>query len=212
MNKKIGLGICLVIIVVGIIMIMTLGLNVGLQYSESTRIQIYMGKEIDIDDFKTTVKETLGQDKVIVEIADEFKDTIVITVKEASDEQIEELITKTNEKYELENEISDLVITNVSAYRVRDIVKPYVAPVIIALCLVTAYLLIIYRKKDLIKVAMFYLLGTVIVSLLFLSVFAITRLPINIYTMPIGLAILMIYTFIATYMISNLPDRTNQKK
>lgn len=211
MNKKIVFIICALIILTGIIMTFTMGFNVGLQYKESNRIQIAIGKEIDKNELKQIAKEVFQTNNVIVEAGDEFQDTFIITVENKNTDQINELIKKTNETYAIQNEIADLVIVHVPAYRIRDIIKPYTVPFAIAVICVTAYFMIIYRKKSIIKMLTIYLLGSLIIELLYFSIIAITRIPMSYLIFPISIFILILYTVFATYKISILPDRMLKK-
>ena len=54
-----------------------------------------------------------------------------ITVKEASEEQINELNQKINEKYGLENKIEDLYVTNNSNVKLKTIANQYKIPIAI---------------------------------------------------------------------------------
>ena len=54
---------------------------------------------------------------------------VQITVKEASEGQINELNTKINEKYELENSIDDVEVVQNANVRLRTLIKPYILPI-----------------------------------------------------------------------------------
>lgn len=105
--KKIAQIILICLVLAGIIVIATLGFNVGVRYGENTQININIGKEFDSKDIKNIAKEVFGNQSVIVEYVEIYKDVVQITVKDATDEQIAELNNKINEKYELSNDLSN---------------------------------------------------------------------------------------------------------
>ena len=61
-----------------------------------------------------------------------------ICIKDITDEQLQQVNTKINEKYNIENTLEDLVVTNVPNTRIRDLVKPYITPVMISLIMYIA--------------------------------------------------------------------------
>ena len=73
---------------------------------------------------------------------------VQITVKEASEEQIKTLNDKINEKYEISNELSNVLVTRQSNVRLRDIVKPYIVPVAIVSVITIVYVMIAFRKLE----------------------------------------------------------------
>ena len=92
--KKIAQIILICLVLAGIIVIATLGFNVGVRYGENTQININIGKEFDSKDIRNIAKEVFGNQSVIVEHVEIYKDVVQITVKDATDEQIEELNEK----------------------------------------------------------------------------------------------------------------------
>ena len=211
-NKKVILGIFLVIILIGIIMTFTIGLNIGLEYAETTRIIINIGEDFDKQDIRQITKEVFEGKTVLIQEVDTFKDSFAITAKEASEEQINSLLEKTNEKYGLENTMEDILITNIPAHRLRDIVKPYIFPTAITTILVLVYIMVMYRKKGLLKVVLTYICGLAAVGLLFLSVLTFTRIPVNTLTMPTALAIEIICILMLMYKIDRFENIVVSKK
>ena len=68
MKKKylIGLLFC-IIIIVGIILTATIGLNLNLMYSNHKSIDIYLEKEFDNNDIYKIAKEVFGNEEVKVQ-------------------------------------------------------------------------------------------------------------------------------------------------
>jgi ABC-type multidrug transport system permease subunit len=116
-----------------------------------------------------------------------------MTVKEISDEQIDSILQKINEKYELElsRDLHTYTIENGNA-RGRDIILPYAFQIIVVTAVVTMYFCIMYKKVGVMKVLGITLGVLAISQLLYLSIIAIIRIPINIFTMPLSLLIFAI--------------------
>lgn len=127
--KKIVQVLLICLIIAGIIVISTAGFNVGLKYSEHTEISINIGSQFNVADIEAITKEVFGNTNVLVQQVELYKDMVQITVKEATEEQISSLNDKINEKYEIENQLTDIKIVHISNVRLRSIIKPYILPI-----------------------------------------------------------------------------------
>lgn len=209
MKKKNLIGILLgIIIIIGIILTTTIGLNLDLMYSSHKSIDINLQKQFENEDVYKIAKEVFENQKVKVQKVELYEDMVSIIVKDATDEQLENLNTKLNEKYELENKKDDMVITNVPSVEISDLVKPYILPVSISFVVIIVYLVIymainnrVNRKLSILKETSKEILAIIGIELLYLSVFAITRLEINYTTLPIGV---IIYAFTTILILMNL--------
>ena len=209
MKKKNLIGILLgIIIIIGIILTATMGLNLDLMYSSHKSIDINIQKQFENEDVYKIAKEVFENQKVKVQKVELYEDMVSIIVKDATDEQLENLNTKLNEKYELENKKDDMVITNVPSVEISDLVKPYILPVSISFVVIIVYLVIymainnrVNRKLSILKETSKAILAIIGIELLYLSVFAITRLEINYTTLPIGV---IIYAFTTILILMNL--------
>ena len=125
-----------------------------------------------------------------------------ITIKEENAENIEEkleqLNNKINEKYELENKKDDMQVTHQPKIKLSSILQPYILPLIISSLIILAYVIVRFRKIGIIKTIGLYILSILTAEALFLSVLAITRMPINRLVMPIALLIYVIVITIVT--------------
>lgn len=120
-------------------------------FSEHKQIDISIGKEFADEDIINIVKEVVGERKVKIQKIGTYQEEVAISIKEISDEELENLNTKINEKYELENTVEDIVITEIPKMNTLDYLKPYIKPLIIA-CIIIAvyvaiYIAIIKRTK-----------------------------------------------------------------
>ena len=100
-NTKTKIIACIVaiVIIVGLIITFTFGLNFELKYQETDRIQLLVGKEFEISDIKQITDEIFPNQEVIIQKARELEDVVSITAKEITDEQVNELKTKISEKF-----------------------------------------------------------------------------------------------------------------
>lgn len=195
-NKKILpiVVILLVIIIIGCIQACTKGLNYGLSYGENVAIEMNITTEFELKEIEKITSEVLGSNEI--KNINNIKGDLLITAKSASEEQLNNLVNKINEKYELELKTEDLNVTDNAKVNLIDLVFPYIAPVIIATTIITVYFAIKYRKIGIFK-TIFYTLGAVMgIQLLLLSIYSLLRLPINELTMPISMLL-----FILTFML-----------
>ena len=200
MKKKIVGAIIAVIILIGIVITFTIGLNFDLLYKEHKEIEIVVGQEFDNNEIATLAKEVFENQKVVIRKVELYKDMVSIAVEDITDEQKEALNNKLNEKYGQNNSIEDVIVTEIPHERLSDLVKPYIKPVIISFVLISAYLLgylFIYKRSgnevNIVKAMLEFVCGTAVIQLLYLSVFAICRLPVDRLTIPFALVL-----FIAT--------------
>lgn len=187
--------ICLLI--AGIIVIAVKGFNVGLKYSENTQIAINIGKTFEINDIKQITSEVFKGQRVIIQKVELYEDMVQITVKEASEGQINELNTKINEKYELENSIDDVEVVQNANIRLRTLIKPYILPISILSIVTILYAVIVYRKQGILYVLYTTAMAIVAPQAILSSLYAVTRIPINRLT-----SIIAVVVYIASITIT----------
>lgn len=193
-NIKLILLILLIIIIAGIVTISTKGMNYGLNYGENTTIETYLDTKIENAEIKNIVTEIFGKKNSIRTIED-LDSYLLITVKSASEDQINTLVTKINEKYNLNMTVEDLEILNNPKMSFKDLINPYLIPTIIASLIIIIYFVIKYRRLGIVNILKNALLVIIGIQLVYISIYAITRIPVNELTMPIS-AILFILSFI----------------
>ena len=187
--------ICLLI--AGIIVIAVKGFNVGLKYSENTQIAINIGKTFEINDIKQITSEVFKGQRVIIQKVELYEDMVQITVKEASEGQINELNTKINEKYELENSIDDVEVVQNANVILRTLIKPYILPISILSIVTILYAMIVYRKQGILYVLYTTAMAIVAPQAILSSLYAVTRIPINRLT-----SIIAVVVYIASITIT----------
>lgn len=206
MNKKIIGIIAIVIIVIGIIVTAIQGVNFDLVYKEHKEIDIYIGKDFNSEDIEKIAKEVFGDQKVIVSKVELFQDMVTLKTENITDDQKAELNKKINEKYVLDNKVDDIQIMDIPKISELDLIKPYILPVVIALILVEAYLvvyLIIYKKQSkenveisIPKSMLELFISVVGVQLVYFSIISITRFPVNRLVIPISILLFITTTIV----------------
>lgn len=200
-NKKIIPILMTVFILVGIIVTCVLGLNFDLSYSAHKQIDIQIGKEFDNKEIKALVKEVVGNRRVTIQKVELYEDMVSIGIKDISEEELQSLTTKVNEKYGIENTVENIAVTSVPNVRGRDLIKPYLIPVAISFLIILAYIICyvlinnhLGKKISMLKA----IFGTIEVivefELLYLALLAITRLPVTTLTIPIAIVIYALTT------------------
>ncbi len=181
-KSKILCVILVIIFIAAIISTAIRGLNVSIEYAEGTSIVFDLGKQYDKKDIKQIAKEIWPNESIFVQKVEVYDESVLIKVSQVNDEQLDNLATKINEKYGLELKKEDFTILYNSNNKIRDIVKPYIIPLIIATALIVVYYSIRFKG---VKEILEFLLSLVAVEGIIYSIYALAMLPINIITMPI---------------------------
>lgn len=198
-SNKILYIVCILIIIVGCILIKVKGVNYSIDYEWGNNIEIYFDKETSKSEIEEISKEVFGKDTKVNEI-ERFSDAFSIKVKDISDEQKNDFITKINEKYTLEKIVDDLIIVEVPRVSGIDLIKQYIKPAIISLAVIFVYLSIRYKNIGNVKTALLTIIKTGIITGAYFGLVFITRMPIvNMYVIPVGLAIAVIALFTICY-------------
>lgn len=193
-NKNIIIGILIAIIIIaGIAVTLTIGLNFDLKYQETKQIQLNLGTEFNIDDIKQITNEVLPRQNVMIQKVEVFEDAVSIVSNNITDEQKQSIIEKINEKYETaEIEADTIEIETIPHTRGRDILKPYIAPFALATFIILVYMAFRYKKIGSIK-TIFKTLGIIILmQLVLFSIIAIARIPVGRVTIPLALGVYLL--------------------
>ena len=211
--KKVIQILLICLIIAGTIVTATVGFNVGLKYSEHDEISINVGSKFNVADIKATAKEVFGNSNVLVQQVELYKDMVQITVKEATEEQITTLNDKINEKYKIENQLTDIkVVTRQSNVRLRDIVKPYIVPVAIVSAITIVYVMIAFRKLGIWQVLYNTLMNMVAPQAIFAGFYAVTRIPVNRLTVVIAILIYIASIMLNIVYLNKIEQNKEQQK
>ena len=141
-----------------------------------------------------------------------YEDMVSITARDFSDEQIEQINQKINEKYELENTVEDITITQNAKIRGRDLIKPYILPIAITMIILAIYALIRFRKNKKWKVLLKVVGYPILVEAVFLSLLGITRLPITRFVLPVAMLLFVVTIFVVFTRLENQKEQKEMKE
>ena len=167
----------------------TLKFNIGLKYSNNVQLGVNIGKDFDIKDIKSIASEVFENQRVIVQYIELYRDMVKITVEDATDEQIELLNNKINEKYEIQNEVSSIEVTKNDGVDIKNLVKQIAIPVAISAIIIIAYAMLVFRKIGVWVVLYRLLIALVGTQAILMSVYAIVRLPVNNITSIVSIVV-----------------------
>lgn len=172
--------LAIVIIIAGIVMIGLKGFNYSLLYSKTQRINIYINKEFEIEDIKAITDEVLSGKTVEVQKVDQFETIVSIVTTEITDEEKDNIITKLNEKYEIDiDKDTDILLVNIPQIKIWDVVEKYIAPLIVITVASLAYMAVRFKKQGLVKSLVIPFVSVVLTMGVYVSIVALARIPVN---------------------------------
>ena len=211
-SKKIMILIAIIILIAGIAITIVKGLNFDLKYQETQSVQLYIGEKFNEADIRQITNEVLPNQAVMLEKVEIYQDTVIVTAKEITEEQKNNLVTKINEKYETDLKAEEIQITNIPHTRLRDIMLPYVVPFVIAVVIVLIYMEVRYYKLGVGKVLAQTIGLLILTQALLFSIIAIARIPIGRLTIPMVLMVYMLTLIgITTKMEKQLANKKQEE-
>ena len=186
--KKIVLILLICLIFAGTVIVCFKGFNVGLPYKSNINISVYVGKKIEDKDMQEITKEVFKGKQAIVQKVELFEDMISITTEEMSEEELNKL----NEKYEKEIKDEEIEIVHNPKVKLSSLIKRYILPFGISTIAIVIYQMIRFKKLGATKTLLTTIIVLMLIGLTYASLIAITRIPINKFIIPIGMAIYVI--------------------
>lgn len=177
-TKIMILGLILLTIA-GLIVVALKGFKVTLMFGKHESIELKVGKEINIDDIREICDEIFVNKKYVLKELEVFGDSFQINIQSITDDEKTNLINKVNEKFDTEKTVDDLRINSISNKRIRDVVKPYIVPMLITFTISFVYIGIRYRKNNSIKLILNIIKKIILTEMIILSIIAITRIPVD---------------------------------
>ncbi|MBQ7410974.1 MAG: hypothetical protein IJW20_06305 [Clostridia bacterium] len=178
-SKKILLLGIILLIIAGIVVVALKGVKVSLTLQQHETVKVYIGKKVELKEFKNICKEVFDNKTVSIRENEYFNESFTINLETITDEEKTKLVEKINEKLGTELAVESLEINTASNIRIRDIVKPYFKPVIISTVLIIVYMIIRFRKMSAIKL-LAKIFGIIILTeAVIFSIIAITRVPLS---------------------------------
>ena len=205
-KRKILCVILAVIFIAAIVSTAIRGLKVNISYAEGTTIVFDIGKQFENEDVKKIAKEIWSDSAILVQKVEVYDESVAVKVPGFTEEQLTNFINKINEKYELELTNTDLTILYNSNEKLRDIVRPYIIPLIIATGLIVVYYSMRFKGVKEILQLLLTLIG---VEGIIYSIYALFMLPIDIITMPI---VMMAYAGVVIYVTIKSETKKKRKK
>jgi len=197
--------IIILVILIGIAITVTRGLNFSLIYSANQRLDIYISSEFNVSDIEQIASGFFEKEKIYIQESTSNSRIISITARSITSDEEDAVINEINTKYNITIDKSQYVQLGTNAnIRGRDIIYPYIYPVLLASALCLVYLAIRFRKIGLIKVLAIVGIPLVVMQALYLSVLAIGRIPINRLAMPIALTIYILTMLACTVKLEKM--------
>lgn len=206
---KIMYILAIIIIITGIVATCVWKTNFSLLYAEHSRIDLYLGKDYNLEDLKQIANEVFANEEVVFQEIETFHDSVAINVSQISDEQLTSLKEKIKTKYEIENIDSAITSVTIPHYRVRDMLKPYIAPMVITTLVIFAYVAIRYSNLGIFKVVLKLLINMILSTGVFVSIIEIVRIPVGVYTIPVGI---LVYVFATLLTVVGFENEMTRKK
>ncbi|EOD00663.1 protein translocase subunit SecF [Caldisalinibacter kiritimatiensis] len=172
-RRNIFFMISLAIIIIGLGMTMVKGLNLGIDFTGGTLIQINIGKEIDVNEARDII-DKYDENASILHAGEDNKEIIIRTTKDLNNATRMEIFKQFKDKYNLEDE--DLRNQNQFSPKIgNEIKRKALISVTIATILILAYITFRFEFKFGIS-AIIALVHDVLIAL---AVYAILRIPVN---------------------------------
>ena len=214
MKESKGLSILILLIilfmVMGIVITVTRGLNFSSVYAKNQRLDIYISSDFNASDIEQIANQVFGKEKIYFQTSTSNSRIVSIMASSITPEQEDAVINAINEKYGITIDKTQYTqLVDNASVRGRDIVYPYVYPILLATAICLVYLAMRYRKIGAVKVSAIVGFSLIIMQTLYLSVLAIFRVPVNRLTMPIALAIYIITMLACTIRLEKMLEKKN---
>ena len=202
----------LVILVAGTIIICTKGFAFDLNYANSKKVELNIGKQFERKDIKEITYQIFENQNVQIQEIEVYKDNVSITVPEITDEQKNELVSKVNEKYGTELKAEDIKIEENAHIRGRKILKPYIIPFAVVTIIIVIYFMIRYYKINTFKIVCESVVIIALAQAVLFAIMAITRVPIGTITLTAIILVYVISTYICTAKFNQNLDEIKTKE
>lgn len=202
-SKLIQIALITLVLIIGLIMVLTIGFNKELKYKDHVQVQLYLEKEINKADIRNITNEVLAGQEVVIQDVELYNDAVLISTTSISDEQKTNLLNKVNEKYGTSLTTDNTQVQTIAKTRIRDVLKQYCFAFAIASGIIVVYMAIRFRKFNVLKVALKTILALIISEATLFAVIAITRIPIGRFTVSLVFAIYVLVLAIITSKFEN---------
>ena len=182
----------IILIIAGAIVYKVKGLNKELNYSNRQQFEISAASTFDVSKVETIAKEVLSNRNVKVQKVERFNNALEIISTEISEDEKQNIINKVNEEYNETISNDNISIISIPETRVKDILMPYILPIIITLTAVLLYFVLVYSKLGLKSVIFKGIAMPVLILLSYYSIIVILRIPFGRITNCIAVALYLL--------------------
>ena len=182
----------IILIIAGAIVYTVKGLNKELNYSNRQQFEISAASTFDVSKVETIAKEVLTNRNVKVQKVERFNNALEIISTEISEDEKQNIINKVNEEYNETISNENINIISVPETRVKDILMPYILPIIITFTAVLLYFVLVYSKLGLKSVIFKGIAMPVLILLSYYSIIVILRIPFGRITNCIAVALYLL--------------------
>lgn len=182
----------IILIIAGAIVYTVKGLNKELNYSNRQQFEISAASTFDVSKVETIAKEVLSNRNVKVQKVERFNNALEIISTEISDDEKQNIINKVNEEYNETISNDNISIISIPETRVKDILMPYILPIIITLTAVLLYFVLVYSKLGIKNVIFKGIAMPVLILLSYYSIIVILRIPFGRITNCIAVALYLL--------------------
>lgn len=186
------------------------------KYQPKQKITISIGKEdYNVDDIKAIAKEVLAKEDLVVEKSTDDAKYVTIEANIITNDELEKLNSKINEKYELTNKTSSIGVTQVITVneiprvRLTDMAKQYGKYTAISAVIILVYFAIRFKKLGAIKTIFGSIISIILAEIFYMAIIAITRYPIDKIAIIGAVAI---YMLIMIFLNNNFLKQTAKAK
>lgn len=190
-NKYLCIILCLIILA-GAIVYFTKGFKFDMEYVKKDQIILSNKTGFDISKINQIAKEILKEKDIKVQEVGYFKTAIQISSNEITDEEKTKIVEKVNEEYSLNISADSVEIQNIEKTKIKDIIRPYILPIIVTFAIILFYSLIRYRKIGAKKILVTGIFTPIIMELLYYSIIAISRIPFGDITTALAIGVYVI--------------------
>lgn len=190
--------------------------KVNEKYNINQKITISIGKEdYNVDDIKSIANEVFAKEDTKVEKSSDDAKYVEIESSLITKDELKNLNSKINEKYQLTNEVSSIKVsqvmsvTDIPRVRLVDMAKQYVVYTGISEVLILVYFAIRFNKLGIAKTVVGSIIVTVLAEALYMAIIAITRYPIDKIAIIGAVAI---YMLIMIFLNNNFLKQTAKAK
>lgn len=191
--KKIILVILILLILSGIIILCTIGFKKSTMYAAGTRIETYIPKGYNKQDIYDIAKDSFVNKKFSIEEVEKLNQVVVIKLQNYTQDEFNKFKTSIAEKYNIDVDKLEIYEISQPTIRISTEVMPYVLPVLLLTIFSLIYILFRNIKSENKWNILLKMIGILaIIQGVYFSLILIFRIPFEIYTMPLSLAIYII--------------------